>query len=68
MPLNGQTRGMIIREATRRPEDSLTQLERLIAQVGESVSRTNIRYALHKSGFWTANLERKPQQSWKFKA
>ena len=45
-------RRALIREAAKRPLITLEELQRSTAQVGESVHRTTISHALHKSGLY----------------
>ena len=42
----------MIREAAQRAVVTLEELQRSTAQVGESVHRTTISHALHKSGLY----------------
>ena len=58
--LTGQARRAFIREAAKRPMVTLEELQRSTAQVGESVHRTTISCALHKSGKKKTIVERKP--------
>ena len=60
--LTSQARRALIREAAKRPMVTLEELQRSTAQVGESVHRTTISRALHKSGLYgrVAIVETKP--------
>lgn len=49
-----------MREAAKRPVVTLEELQRSAAQVRESVHRTTISRALHKSGFHVRVVRRKP--------
>ncbi|MCJ8736209.1 hypothetical protein PDJAM_G00256240 [Pangasius djambal] len=57
--LTGRARRALIREAAKRPIVTLEELQRSTAQVGESVHRTTIIRALHKSGLY-GRVARKP--------
>ena len=57
--LPGRARRALIREAAKRPMITLEELQRSKAQVGESVLRTIISCALHKSGFYGRMARRK---------
>ena len=63
--LTGQAMRALIREAAERPMITLEELQRSTAQVGESVHRTTISHALHKSGLYgrVARRERLLKQS-----
>ena len=50
----------LIREAAKRPMETLEDLQRFNTQVGESVHRTTISCALHKSGLYGRVARRKP--------
>ena len=50
--LIGWARRASIREAAKRPMVTLEELQRSTAQLGESVHRTTISQALHKSGLY----------------
>jgi len=58
--LTGRARRALIREAAKRPMVTLEELQRSTAQVGESVNRTTISRALHKSGLCGRVPRRKP--------
>ena len=58
--LTGQARRALIREAAKRPMVTLVELQRSTAQVGESVHRTTISHALHKSGLYGRVARREP--------
>ena len=58
--LTGRARRALIREAAKRPMVTLEELQRSTAQVGESVHRTTISHALHKSGLYGRVARRKP--------
>ena len=58
--LTGQARRTLIREAAKRPMITLEELQRSTAQVGESVHRTTISHALHKSGLYGRVARREP--------
>ena len=58
--LTDRARRTLIREATKRPMVTQEELERSTTQVGESVNRTTISRALHKSGLYWRVSRRKP--------
>ncbi|MCJ8737403.1 hypothetical protein PDJAM_G00023560 [Pangasius djambal] len=58
--LTGRARRALSREAAKRPMVTLQELQRSTAQVGESVYRTTISRALHKSGLNGRVARRKP--------
>ena len=58
--LTGWAIRALIREAAKRPMVTLEELQRSTAQVGESVHRTTISYALHKSGLYGRVTRREP--------
>ncbi|MCJ8737809.1 hypothetical protein PDJAM_G00028230 [Pangasius djambal] len=60
--LTGRARRALIREAAKRPMVTLVELQRSTAQVGESVHRTTISSALHKSGLYGRVARRKPHK------
>ncbi|MCJ8733927.1 hypothetical protein PDJAM_G00229400 [Pangasius djambal] len=58
--LTGQARRALIREAAKKPMVTLEEVQRSTALVGESVHRTTISRALHKSGLYGRVARRKP--------
>ena len=58
--LTCRTRRALIRDAAKTPMVTLEELQRSTAQVGESVHRTTISRALHKSGLYGRVARRKP--------
>lgn len=58
--LTCRTRRALIRDAAKTPTVTLEELQRSTAQVGESVHRTTISRALHKSGLYGRVARRKP--------
>ena len=58
--LTGRARRAFIREAAKRPMVTLEELQRSTAQGGESVHRTTISRALHKSDLYRRVARRKP--------
>ena len=57
--LTGWTRRALVREAAKRPMVTLEELQRSTAQVGESVHRTTISHAPHKSNHYGKVVRRK---------
>ena len=57
--LTDWARRALIREAAKRPIVTLEELQRFTAQVGESVLRTTISRALHKSALYGRVARRK---------
>lgn len=58
--LTERARRALVREAAKRPMITLEELQKSTAQVGESVHRTTISRALHKSGLHGRVARRKP--------
>ena len=58
--LTGRARRALIREAAKRPMITLEELQRSTDQVEESVHRTTVSHALHKSGLYGRVARRQP--------
>uniref|UniRef100_A0A8C7KNX0 Transposase n=1 Tax=Oncorhynchus kisutch TaxID=8019 RepID=A0A8C7KNX0_ONCKI len=58
--LSAHTRRRLIRDAAKRPMNTLDELQRSTAEVGDSVHRTTISRILHKSGLYGRVARRKP--------
>jgi transposase len=50
--LTDNTRGALIREASKRPKITLKELQRSTAEIGVSVHRTTLSCTLHRAGLY----------------
>ncbi len=58
--VSDRRRRALVRQATKTPLITLNELQRSTAELGESVHRTTISRALHKSGLYGRVARRKP--------
>ena len=58
--LSNQARRSLVREVTKNPMTTLTELQSSLAKMGEPAGRTTVSAALHKSRFYWRVARRKP--------
>uniref|UniRef100_A0A665W377 Uncharacterized protein n=1 Tax=Echeneis naucrates TaxID=173247 RepID=A0A665W377_ECHNA len=58
--LNSRARRALIREVTKNPTVTLTELQKFTADMGDPAGKTTILAALHKSGFYCKVTRQKP--------
>jgi hypothetical protein len=63
VPKNNRGRRALVREVTKNPMVTLTELESSSVEMGEPSRRTTISEALHQSGLYGRLAKRKPQLS-----
>jgi transposase len=58
--LNNWARRTLVREVTKNPVTTLTELQSSLAEMGEPARRTTVSIALHQSGLYGRVARRKP--------
>ncbi|XP_071322861.1 centrin-3-like [Trachinotus anak] len=58
--LSNRARRALVREVTKNPTVTLTELQKFTAEMGDPAGKTTILAALHKSGFYCKVARQKP--------